>query len=96
MKEATGELNMTVITVIAIGAIGALFYAFVWPMIQRSIVQQTCNAYGTDASGAKYTAVKSTNRGAAGAGGNSNEKNYAWQCCPAGKSYGDSSCVAAE
>ena len=46
MKEATGELNMTVITVIAIAAIAALFYAFVWPMIQRTIVQQTCNTYG--------------------------------------------------
>ena len=29
MKEATGELNMTVITVIAIAAVAALFYAFV-------------------------------------------------------------------
>ena len=37
MKEATGELNMTVITVIAIAAVAALFYAFVWPMIQRTI-----------------------------------------------------------
>lgn len=46
MKEATGELNMTVITVIAIAAVAALFYAFVWPMIQRTIVQQTCNTYG--------------------------------------------------
>ena len=41
MKEATGELNMTVITVVAIAAIAGLFYAFVWPMIQRSIVQNT-------------------------------------------------------
>ena len=53
MKEATGELNMTVITVIAIAAIAALFYAFVWPMIQRTIVQQTCNTYGPG-----YTAEK--------------------------------------
>ncbi len=55
MKEATGELNMTVITVIAIAAVAALFYAFVWPMIQRTIVQQTCNTYGEG-----YTAEKST------------------------------------
>lgn len=55
MKEATGELNMTVITVIAIAAVAALFYAFVWPMIQRTIVQQTCNTYGPG-----YTATKST------------------------------------
>ena len=37
MKEATGELNMTVVTVVAIAAVGAFFYAFVWPGIRRSI-----------------------------------------------------------
>ncbi len=37
MKEATGELNMTVITVVAIAAVGAFFYAFIWPGIQKSI-----------------------------------------------------------
>ncbi len=48
MKEATGELNMTVITVVAIAAIAGLFYAFIWPMIQQSIVQKTCSTYGLD------------------------------------------------
>lgn len=48
MKEASGELNMTVITIVAIAAVGGLFYAFVWPMIQKSIVNQTCRTYGTD------------------------------------------------
>ena len=37
MKEATGELNMTVVTVVAIAAIGAFFYAFVWPAIKENI-----------------------------------------------------------
>lgn len=41
MKEATGELNMTVVTVVAIAAIGAFFYAFVWPAIKTSINQST-------------------------------------------------------
>lgn len=41
MKEATGELNMTVITVVAIAAIGAFFYAFVWPSIKNSITSST-------------------------------------------------------
>ena len=41
MKEATGELNMTVITVVAIAAVGAFFYAFVWPQIQKSIKNNT-------------------------------------------------------
>lgn len=36
MKEATGELNMTVITVIAIAAIGA-FLAFFLPQIIDTI-----------------------------------------------------------
>lgn len=41
MKEATGELNMTVITVVAIAAVAAFFYAFVWPNIKNSINQST-------------------------------------------------------
>ena len=36
MKEATGELNMTVVTIIAIGAIIAFFWVM-WPKIQESI-----------------------------------------------------------
>jgi hypothetical protein len=36
MKEATGELNMTVITVIAIAAIGVFLWAFL-PGILESI-----------------------------------------------------------
>ena len=50
MKEATGELNMTVITVVAIAAVAAFFYAFVWPNIQASLILTTaCNS--TDSSG---------------------------------------------
>ncbi len=41
MKEATGELNMTVITVVAIAAVAALVYAFVWPAIEDSIRKNT-------------------------------------------------------
>jgi hypothetical protein len=41
MKEATGELNMTVVTVVAIAAVAAFFYAFVWPAIKNSIKQNT-------------------------------------------------------
>ncbi len=50
MKEATGELNMTVITVVAIAAVAAFFYAFVWPNIKASLLLTTaCNS--VDASG---------------------------------------------
>ena len=41
MKEATGELNMTVVTVVAIAAVAAFFYAFIWPSIQNSIIAST-------------------------------------------------------
>lgn len=41
MKEATGELNMTVITVVAIAAIAALFTVFIMPQIQANISMQT-------------------------------------------------------
>lgn len=36
MKEATGELNMTVVTIIAIGAVVAFFW-FMWPSIRNTI-----------------------------------------------------------
>lgn len=41
MREATGELNMTVVTVVAIAAVAAFFYAFVWPAVKNNITQQT-------------------------------------------------------
>jgi len=47
MKEATGELNMTVITVVAIAAVAAFFYAFVWPSIKKSIERNTICASAT-------------------------------------------------
>lgn len=36
MKEASGELSMTLVTIIAIGVIVAIFAAF-WPQIQKTI-----------------------------------------------------------
>ncbi len=45
MKEATGELNMTVITVVAIAAIAAFFYAVIWPAIKTNLLNTTkCNS----------------------------------------------------
>ena len=40
MKEATGELNMTVVTIIAIAAIAAFFTAVIWPNIRNSLNNQ--------------------------------------------------------
>ena len=47
LKEATGELNMTVVTIVAIGAIVAFFYLLIWPTIQTNMALTTaCNAAG--------------------------------------------------
>lgn len=44
MKDATGELSMTAIAVVAIAAIGLLFTTLVWPQIRTSILRSTyCN-----------------------------------------------------
>lgn len=37
MKAATGELNLTVITIVAIGLVAGLFYVFLWPSIEKQI-----------------------------------------------------------
>ncbi len=36
MKEATGELNTTVIVVIAVGVLMAFFYFTLWPLIKEN------------------------------------------------------------
>ncbi len=36
MKEASGELNMTLITIVAIAALAAIMAAF-WPQIKQTI-----------------------------------------------------------
>ncbi len=46
MKAATGELNLTVITIIAIAAIIGFFW-MMWPKIQVSINTQWENISGT-------------------------------------------------
>ena len=46
MKEATGELNVTVITVVAIAAIAALFMVFILPRIRNNLTSQVENVNG--------------------------------------------------
>lgn len=60
MKEATGELNMTVITVVAIAAVAAFFYAFVWPAIKTSIGMNTCNNVCPGGEATSYDANSNT------------------------------------
>ncbi len=41
MKEATGELNMTVVVVIAVASLAAFFYFTLWPLIQNNMNSTT-------------------------------------------------------
>ena len=49
MKAATEELNLTVITIVAIGAVIAFFMTVLWPNIQKSI-----NSSWSDVTDQKY------------------------------------------
>lgn len=50
MKEATGELSGTVITVVAIAAVAAVFTMILLPMLKRNIALTTaCNSAGDGA-----------------------------------------------
>ena len=64
MKEATGELSTTVITVVAIAAISTLFIVFLYPQLKASVIlNQACGngsgGYGFDSEGTKVTAAPS-------------------------------------
>ena len=39
MKDATGELSMTAIAVVAIAAIGVVFSTIIWPQIKGNIMR---------------------------------------------------------
>ena len=41
MKEATGELNATVIVVIVVAMLVAFFYFTIWPVIENNMNQNT-------------------------------------------------------
>jgi len=44
MKEATGELNMSVFVIISIGVLSAFFYTVIWPGMQSNMNRNTkCN-----------------------------------------------------
>lgn len=47
MKAATGELNLTLITVVALGAVLALFTTVLWPTIKAKLTNST-NNFSTD------------------------------------------------
>lgn len=45
MKQAAGELNMTVVIVIAVGILAAFFYTIIWPLISDNFNRNSkCSA----------------------------------------------------
>ena len=56
MKDATGELSMTAIAVVALAAIGVVFTQLVWPAIKKNITRSAhCSeAYGCKDNGAVH------------------------------------------
>jgi hypothetical protein len=40
MKEASGELSMTAVAVVAIAAIGVVFTTLIWPSLKSNIVSK--------------------------------------------------------
>lgn len=90
MKEATGELNMTVITVVAIAAVAALFYTLVWPAIQKAIVNNTCATLGSGWHAVEASAEDASKINA----DNASKLKYA--CCPDGVNKVTSDCTAAD
>ncbi len=45
MKEASGELSMTAVAVVAIAAIGVLFTTLIWPNIKGALLRnQRCSS----------------------------------------------------
>lgn len=83
MKEATGELNMTVVTVVAIAAIAAFFYVFIWPSMQSSmILTSACNA--SNAGTSPYEDGVGNDKVTCG-GGNCTYKNTTKSCKTTGQ-----------
>ena len=38
MKEATGELNMTIVVVVAVGILSVFFFTILWPTIKNTFI----------------------------------------------------------
>lgn len=59
MKEATGELNLTVIVSISIGILAAFFFGVLWPMINGNFKSTSqCNKALCDCSKSVREAVE--------------------------------------
>lgn len=89
MKEATGELSTTVITVVAIAAISSLFIVFLYPQLKSSIIlNQACS----NGPGYFYVSDDSSYRvscpGTTGAGGGTTTYTCYYQAAKSGAKVG--------
>lgn len=41
MKEATGELNATLVVVVAVGVLAAFFFTIIWPSMRANNIRNT-------------------------------------------------------
>lgn len=55
MKEASGELSMTAVAVVAIAAIGVVFTTLIWPSIKSNITRSTYCTQAFDCSNCNGT-----------------------------------------
>ena len=79
-KAGVGALVGFICGLIVPIIISAAFYFAIWPAVQNSLVQQTCNTYGSD-----YKAVR-----------NDSDYENRWCCCKDGISTchgNDGSCI---
>ena len=78
MKEATGELNMTVVTIVAIAALLAFFYAVIWPNLKAGMaLSSACNA----ANGVSYSVTNDDGSTIACNGATNGCRAENGQCC---------------
>ena len=47
MKEATGELNMSLIVISAVAGLSAFFFGWLWPNMQKNQEEHTACSYAT-------------------------------------------------
>lgn len=87
MKEATGELSMTAVAVVAIIAVGALISAFVIPNMKASLERKTlctgaydCDMTACATTGTMKCTVDKTTKDAAGKETVTPTKDYACPC----------------
>lgn len=62
MKEASGELSMTAVAVVAIAAVGVLFTTLIWPNIKGSITSSTKCSAAFDCTSTKSGTGKCTGK----------------------------------